>query len=242
MVGLLSSSLSAAERICHRDTFIVAVDIGHTRKAGGATSARGIAEYEFNNRMARLVVNRLTAAGYPNVLLINDDGTVRDLRKRTAEANAVPVNLLLSIHHDSVQPHYLSSWEYHGKKLDYSDHFHGYSIFVSRKNGASDRSILFAGHLGEALRAAEFTPTLHHAEQIPGENREMLDTRQGIYLFDALTVLKTAEVPAVLLECGVIKHREEETALNDEKYRQRMADAIVTAIDNFCADECPADR
>lgn len=33
-------------------------------------------------------------------------------------------------------------------------------------------------------------PSLHHAEPIHGENRELLDTTLGIYRFDDLTVLK----------------------------------------------------
>jgi N-acetylmuramoyl-L-alanine amidase len=225
-----------AEATCRRSEYIVGIDIGHTQEQGGATSARGVPEFHFNAQMAHVLRARLLEAGFSSVVLINADGTIDSLISRPQQANAIPVNLFLSIHHDSVQPKYLSTWEYAGKTLSYSDHFRGFSIFVSRKNGAAHKSIAFAKHLGEALLAKQFTPTLHHAEPIPGENRELLDKRRGIYFFDDLVVLKKAQVPAVLLECGVIKHRDEEIALRDAALRQSMADAIVMAIDSFCAE------
>ena len=65
----------------------------------------------------------------------------------------------------------------------------------------------FAAKLGRALLSAGFTPTLHHEEQ---EKRPVTDREKGIYAFDDLVVLKTAKMPAVLLECGVIVSRAEE--------------------------------
>ena len=53
-------------------------------------------------------------------------------------------------------------------------------------------------------------PSLHHAEPIEGENREVIDRLNGVYRFDDLVVLRSAAMPAVLLEAGIIKHREEE--------------------------------
>lgn len=225
----------AAESQCRRDTFAVAVDIGHTKKQVGTVSARGVPEFEFNERVAKLLHTKLVASGYKKALLINENGAAEDLESRAREANAAPFNLLISIHHDSVQPKYLSTWSYHGRKRSYSDRFRGFSIFVSRKNGSKESSISFAKRLGDSLLAAQFTPTLHHAEPIPGEGRELFDTVRGIYFFDDLIILKEASVPAVLLECGVIKHRKEEVALTDAANQAKMVEAIAAAIDSFCA-------
>ena len=186
--------------------------------------------------MAHLLRARLLEARFRKIILINENGAIDNLISRPQEANAVPVNLLISIHHDSVQPKYLSMWKFDGRELRYSDHFRGFSIFVSRKNGSAEKSISFAKYLGDSFLAAQLKPTLHHAEPIPGENRELLDETRGIYFFDDLVVLKKAQVPAVLLECGVIKHRDEEATLNDPDFRKKIADATVAAIENFCAD------
>jgi hypothetical protein len=48
---------------------------------------------------------------------------------------------------------------------------------------------------------AGFAPTLHHVAR---DSRTIINNERGIYAFDDLVVLKTARMPAVLLECGVI--------------------------------------
>ena len=80
-----------------------------------------------------------------------------------------------------------------------------------------------------------FTPTLHHAEPIKGENRELADAASGVYYFDDLLILHTPEMPAVLLECGVIKNRHEEVFLQSMVFRERMIEAVVFAIDGYCS-------
>ena len=74
---------------------------------------------------------------------------------------------------------------------------------------------------------------MHHAEQIPGEARNLVDEDFGLYEFDDLVVLKTAAMPAVLLECGVIVNRGEEASLQTPEIRYRIADAAAEAIMQF---------
>ena len=81
--------------------------------------------------------------------------------------------------------------------------------------------------------ARGFSPTLHHAEKIPGEGRNLVDRNLGLYEFDDLVVLKTAAMPAVLLECGVIVNRSEEASLQKPEVQQRIADAAAEAIVKF---------
>ena len=117
-----------------------------------------------------------------------------------------------------------------GKTQKYCDDFHGYSIFMSNKNAQPLESLGFATTLGRALLKAGLTPSLHHETQ---ENRLVLDREKGIYAFDDLIVLKTATMPAVLLECGVIVNRDEEAKLNDPAYRNRLIEAISSAVENL---------
>jgi N-acetylmuramoyl-L-alanine amidase len=80
------------------------------------------------------------------------------------------------------------------------------------------------------LLDAGLTPTLHHVAQ---ENRPILDRTKGIYAFDDLVVLKTAKMPALLLECGVIVNRAEEEKLDNAVYRERLIEAIGRAVQSF---------
>jgi N-acetylmuramoyl-L-alanine amidase len=208
----------------------VALDIGHTPLKGGAISARGIFEYEFNRRLVQELFALLETSGTIQAIVINPEGEEISLTGRTTVANAQKADLFLAIHHDSVKDRFLKNWQVNGTTQKFCDDFHGYSIFVSNKNLHAAESLHCAEDLGEALLAANFTPTLHHAAQ---ENRPLLDRAKGIYAFDDLVVLKTAKMPAVLLECGVIVNRNEEEKLNDSAYRTRLVEAIASAIKKF---------
>jgi N-acetylmuramoyl-L-alanine amidase len=213
--------------------FTLAIDIGHLPRKGGAISARGVFEYTFNHRLAIELFERLRTSISVRPLLINADGAAISLPKRAEEAAQQKADLFLAIHHDSVKDTYLKTWTTpDGKTQKYCDDFHGYSIFMSRKNARPEESLGFATALGQALLNGGFTPTLHHE---PQENRLVLDRKKGIYAFDDLIVLKAAKMPAVLLECGVIVNRAEEENLNDPAYRSRLVEAISTAIEKLAA-------
>ncbi|WP_348267833.1 N-acetylmuramoyl-L-alanine amidase [Edaphobacter sp. DSM 109919] len=210
----------------------LAIDIGHTETTQGSTSARGVGEYLFNRTMANLLLDKLHRDDRVDAFII--DGNDMTLQQRTQFAADHHATVFFSLHHDSVQPRYLSTWTYQGKEHHYSAKFHGFSLFISEKNPYPKQSLALAQSLGTQLLAAGFTPTLHHAEKIPGESRPLLDPHRGIYAFDDLIVLKTASMPAVLLECGVIVNRSEELHLTDPKKRARMIQAVATAIERTC--------
>jgi len=209
----------------------LAIDIGHTKESHGATSSRGVGEYYFNQDIAKLLQLGLLQRGFTSTFILNENGSNISLSMRTDLAKKQRARLLLSIHHDSVQPKYLQSWDYQEEERLYCDLFQGYSIFYSEKNNAPRKSLQFATLLGKELRRNEFVPTLHHAEPIEGENRELVDKEEGIYRVDDFVVLKTAEMPAVLLECGVILNRDEEILLSNPVYRRVLVSSIINAIE-----------
>jgi N-acetylmuramoyl-L-alanine amidase len=225
---------SASWARCQRDTFIVAIDVGHSERRPGAHSARGVGEFYFNRDLARIVLDDLARNGFTQSFIIDLHGSRDSLTSRTAIANKRQADLLISIHHDSVQPRYLSTWSYEGQRLPYCDLFSGYSIFYSDRNPQSAESLEFAKLLGSELRHWFLAPTLHHAEKIKGENRPLVDRYLGIYQFDDLIVLRTADMPAVLLESGVIVNRDEEPLLLSAAHRRKIAGSIVEAVARFC--------
>jgi N-acetylmuramoyl-L-alanine amidase len=204
----------------------IAVDVGHYLANPGAISARGVPEFEYNLRLAREVSESLRRAGH-KVTLIGDDGMAEDLGKRAPRASGM--DLFISIHHDSAQPHYLSQWEYEGETRNYSDLISGYSVFVSRLNPRVAASLECASAIGAEMRKSGFAASRYHAEPIPGENRPFADEANGVHYFDNLAVLRTASVPALLFEAGVIVNRDEELRMRDPAVRQRIASAIVSA-------------
>ncbi|HSC95160.1 MAG TPA: N-acetylmuramoyl-L-alanine amidase [Burkholderiales bacterium] len=205
----------------------IAIDVGHYYGEPGVISARGIPELDYNLRLAREVSESLRRAGH-KTLLIGDDGLAMNLGSRAPRAAGM--DLFLSIHHDSVQPRFLSSWDIDGETLLYSDRFSGFSLFVSRLNSRTEASLKCASAIGAALRGAGFTPSRYHADPIVGENRPFADEANGVHYFDNLAVLKTAHIPALLFEAGVIVNRDEELRMRDPAMRQRIVDSLVAGI------------
>lgn len=206
----------------------IAVDVGHFLRQPGAISARGVAEFEYNVRLAREISETLKRAGY-KAILIGDDGMAEDLAKRAPRAAGM--DLFISVHHDSVQPRYLAAWDYEGATYWYApDPFAGFSLFVSRLNAHTEASLKCASAIGAALRQAGFKPSRYHADRILGENRPFADEVNGVHYFDNLAVLKTARIPALLFEAGVIVNRDEELRMRDPAVRQRIADSIAKAV------------
>ncbi len=210
---------------------VVALDVGHSKTSPGAISARGRAEFEFNLATAKVLDEVLEKAG-AKCLIINETGTLTGLSERPQRAQKLGAHVFISIHHDAVNEKYIKSWVPPGQTTaqKYSDQFSGYSVFCSKENWVAAKSRALALAVGEAMLEAEFTPTLHHAEKIPGENRPLINRKTGVYEFTDLVVAKAGRIPSILLECGVIVHRKEELEVKKRTYQERIGKALVAAL------------
>ncbi|MFL5105376.1 MAG: N-acetylmuramoyl-L-alanine amidase [Xanthobacteraceae bacterium] len=230
-------SASAARSKCNRAQFRLILDVGHTAEVPGAMSARGATEYEFNLRLGKEIKQKLVDAGFARTALLITAGPARQsLMKRVALANRSPADLFLSIHHDSVPAAFFESWEYDGKRRNFSDRFKGHSIFISHDNSARSASLLFGRLLGAQLKARDLQYAPHYTEPFMGSRqRELADAEAGVYWYDQLIVLRMTRMPAVLLEAGSIINRGEELLMASPERRALIADAVIDAADAFCA-------
>lgn len=220
---------------------IVALDIGHTRAQPGAISATGMPEFEFNRRIVQLVKERLEASKSVVPLVINPEGGLISLPERTHRAALAGASLFVAVHHDSVNDKYLQTQEVSGKTRFFSDRFEGYGVFISRKNPQFEACLAVARLIGAQLeRSLPFAS--HHSEPIRGENRPILDSERGIYEYDDLIVLKTALMPAALVECGVIVNREQDLLLRQPAMQKVIAEAIATGIEQYFVPKKPAEE
>jgi N-acetylmuramoyl-L-alanine amidase len=249
VLGLFGLALAAgvvqaggdAPPACDRATFAIAIDPGHTRAEPGATSARGVSERAFNEALSAQVVATLRRAGFGRTFATHpDDAPSLALVERTRIAAERGARLFVSIHHDSVQPQHLQTWLHRGSARHQTPSIRGHSLFVSGRDGETAESLRFARLFGTELRRDCLAPTLHHAEPVAGENRALIDRALGIYRHDELAVLRSASMPAVLFEAGVIVHRGEELRLRKPAHRRRLANALTRAAIAFCEGREPA--
>jgi N-acetylmuramoyl-L-alanine amidase len=227
--------------VCDRAAFRVAVDVGHTAESPGAPSARGFWEYDFNLRLATAIKKGLIDAGFgKTILLVTDGPTRRGLVNRVTRANNSSADLFLSIHHDSVPDSFLQVWQYEGQDRHFSDRFKGHSIFISNDNPDVEGSLAFGRLLGEQLKARGLQYTPHYTQSFMGHRQRLLvDAKVGVYRYDQLIVLRTTQMPAVLLEAGSIINRDEELVMNSPERRSLISAAVTDAVESFCAARKP---
>jgi N-acetylmuramoyl-L-alanine amidase len=221
---------------CDPSKFRIALDVGHTPQSEGAMSARNVAEFVFNRRLARRIEEQLKAEGFAETRLLVTEGKARrSLVKRVAAANDLRANLLLSIHHDSVPHKFLEDWEFEGKKRRFSDRFSGYSVFVSRHNPDFKTSLLFAELVATEMKAQGLEYAQQYAQAIMGRNQHpLLNKETGVYSYDKLIVLKSTQMPAVLLEAGSIINRDEELKMGSPERQSIISSGVTAAVKTFC--------
>jgi N-acetylmuramoyl-L-alanine amidase len=226
---------------CKRAAFRVIVDVGHTEKAPGAISARGVPEFVFNLNLAKRIEEQLLAAGFQrSVLLITEGPSRKGLAERVKRAKELAADLFLSIHHDSVPRRFLEKWEVEGEERNFSDRFSGHSIFISQDSSDYAGSLLFARLLGGQLQERGLKYTPHYTDPIMGHRkRRLVDAHAGVYRYDQLIVLRTTGMPAVLLEAGSIINREEELRMGSAEHQALTSAAVADAVTAFCETHRP---
>lgn len=207
----------------------VAIDIGHDLRSSGAVGASGTSEYAYNARLAREVLALLNATNWIDAFLVEEHGAQIRLSERTKRARARRADILVSLHHDSAQEQFLDKRVVNGKTLFHTELFEGFSIFYSQKNPHPQTSKRIAQAIGSHMRQAGMVATDHHAMDVDGERRDLVDPENGVYRFDDLVVLK-GSIPAVLVESGVIVNPQEEQRLNNPQYRKLIADSILRGL------------
>ena len=60
--------------------------------------------------------------------------------------------------------------------------------------------------------------------RVDGSNRRMAKENKEYY------ILRTTQIPAVIVECGFLSNAEEERLLNDTAYQERLAWAVYCGI------------
>lgn len=189
---------------------VVVIDAGHGGEDGGA-SANGVLEKDVNLAIALKLRDMLKLSGYEVKMVREDDISVYDSSASTVREKKVSdmknrVKLI-----NSNPENILIS--IHQNKFEQSK-YSGAQMFYSKNNPKSEK-------LAESIRQS-VTSLLQ-----PENNRELKADDGSVY------ILKNAQVPAVIVECGFLSNEQEAKKLSSEKYQSEMAFAIYCGFINW---------
>ena len=226
---------------------VVAIDAGHGGKDPGAIGRRRkTREKDVTLSIARMLAAELRRRPGIRPVLVRDGDYFIPLRRRTAIARKAGADLFVSIHADAFK----------------NPRVRGASAYVLSWSGASSEA---ARWLAERENAADRAGGLDLGEHEPMVRSAMVDmSRKGAArLSDVVArrvlrelrrkvpvhakhvhragfaVLKTRNIPSVLIETAFLSNPTDEKLLRDKRYQRRIARAIADGIVAFFRYQAP---
>jgi N-acetylmuramoyl-L-alanine amidase len=225
---------------------VVVVDAGHGGMDPGATGGGGTREKEVTLAIARALAARVEAEHGMHAVLTRDGDYFVPLRNRMERAAAVHADMFVSIHADAIGDREVS----------------GASVYILSERGASSEA---ARMLAEHENAADLKGGISLAEQRPdlrplllslsqsasiGASGEAADrvlgaldgvgaVRKREVQQAAFVVLKSPDIPSLLIETAYISNQAEERLLRTPDQQQRLAGAIFNGIERYFQEHPP---
>ena len=226
---------------------VVAIDAGHGGSDPGAIGRRSkTREKDVTLTIARKLAAELRRRPGIRPVLVRDGDYFIPLRRRTAIARKAGADLFVSIHADAFR----------------SPKVRGASAYVLSWRGASSEA---ARWLAERENAADKAGGLSLDRHEPMVRSAMVDmSRKGTNRLSnvvanrvlrelkgtvkvhgnqvhraGFAVLKTRNIPAVLIETAFLSNPTDEKLLRDGRYQRRIARAIADGIEGFFRHQAP---
>jgi N-acetylmuramoyl-L-alanine amidase len=219
---------------------VIAVDAGHGGDDPGASGQSGTHEKDVTLAIARALAARINREPGMRAVLTRDGDYFVDLVERRQRAKAARADMFVSIHADAIRDRDVS----------------GASIYVLSERGASSQA---AKILAEEQNAADLKGGISLARQKPDLRPVLLDLSQSESMGEsseaadgvltaldhvgairkhevqqaAFVVLKSPDIPSMLIETAYISNPAEERMLRTPAQQQRLADAIFTGIGGY---------
>lgn len=228
---------------------IIAIDAGHGGEDPGARGRRGTHEKNVTLSIARKLKAQIDDIPGMRGVLIRDGDYFLPLDVRVTKARHARADLFVSIHADAfVKPH-----------------ARGSSVFALSERGATSTT---ARWLAKKENEADLIGGVNIAEKDPYLARTLLDLSQTATISDSMklakhvlgelggintlhrgkveqagfAVLKSPDIPSILVETAFISNPAEESRLNDSSYQEKMAIAILGGIKRYFAKNPPLSK
>jgi N-acetylmuramoyl-L-alanine amidase len=230
-----------APRVAAERPPVIVIDPGHGGVDPGAIAVDGAYEKDIVLEMARELRRLIERSGRYRVALTRDSDVFIRLRDRIAKARELGGQVFVSLHADSLrvaqqrgasvytlsqtasdeEAARLASQENRADILsgpDLSQHDAAVATILIdlAQRDTSNKSIAFADLLAEELASA--TPLVRKHRRFAG-----------------FAVLKSPDMPSVLLELGYLSNAVDARNLAQPDYRAKVAHAVVRALDRFYA-------
>lgn len=217
----------------------VVIDPGHGGKDPGATGPKGIHEKNIVLAIARKIQNDLTKHPTIKMHLTRHQDHFVSLRGRLNLARKHHADVFAAIHADAF----------------YQSGAHGASVYALSQHGATSEAARWLAHSENyaVLGGADFKGHKHQVQSVLLNLSQKATIASSVQLGQTVlhqlskttdlhkhqveqapfVVLKSPDIPSVLIETGFISNRHEEKRLNSSSYQHKLAYAIAHGIIHY---------
>jgi N-acetylmuramoyl-L-alanine amidase len=225
---------------------VIAIDAGHGGQDPGARGANGSREKDITLKIARELARQVNATPGLKAYLTRDGDYFIPLTQRYQKARTAKADLFVSIHADSFS----------------SPEASGSSVFVLSQRGASsqaarwlakqeneadlvggvklqDKDDTLASVLLDLSQSATQKASESMAEQVLGGLKRLGKTHKSHIERANFVVLRSPDVPSMLVETAFISNPSEERRLNDPGHQSQLARAILDGVTTYFTRQPP---
>ena len=220
---------------------VVVIDPGHGGIDPGAIGFSGIYEKDITLAAARQLKQRLEGTGRYRAILTRQDDSSLALRQRTEIARRAPADIFISLHADTIRDPGVRGLSVYTLSEQASDA--EAEALAARENQAD--TIIGMDLTKETVEVRNILVDLagresrNIATHFAGQLIDALQTEVRLlphtHRFAGFAVLKSPDVPSVLIEMGYLSNREDESALKKPAYRAKLMAAVVRGLDHYFA-------
>jgi N-acetylmuramoyl-L-alanine amidase len=222
---------------------VIAIDAGHGGQDVGARGYAGSYEKNVTLATARELARQVDAEPGMHAVLTRDGDYFIPLADRYRKARAAKADLFISIHADADPTHTAtgsSVWVLSQRGVTSQ----AARWLADRENAAdliggvslSDKDDTLASVLLDLSQSATMKASDDAAERVHQALRDIGRTHKSHPEHANFVVLRSPDVPSMLVETAFITNPDEEQQLNDSDYRTRLAGAVLAGVRGYFID------
>jgi len=224
----------------------IAIDAGHGGEDPGARGRSGSNEKDVTLAIARRLKEHVEREANMRAVLVRDGDFFIPLQQRVIKARNAKADLFVSIHADAfITPEASGSSVFAlsergatsaaarwlAKKENEADLIGGVNIDV--------KDVYLKQTLLDLSQTATINDSLKLGKAVLGELGGINRLHKGSVEQAGFAVLKSPDIPSILVETAFISNPDEERKLKDEAYQDKMAHAIISGIKRYFAKNPP---
>lgn len=224
----------------------IAIDAGHGGEDPGARGAKGSHEKDITLAIAKKLKALVDAEPNMRGVLTRDGDYFVSLGGRVVKARKLRADLFISIHADSFTKSSArgssvfalsergatsATARYLAQKENESDLIGGVSL--------KDKDPILAKTLLDLSQAATINDSLKLGKAVLGHVGEVNRLHKNHVEQAGFAVLKSPDIPSILVETAFISNPEEERKLNSDSHQSKLAESILKGVKKYFAANPP---